>query len=780
MKKLSLFAIAFFWLTGFAQAQAYAGAPGAFITIWTTDDGKIDFPGAPFLTNPSLPDYQLEVWDANTGTYVVSSTTVTGTQPVYTISGLTPGHIYEIITTGLTAFQYTNNFSGGAPSIYNSTIPPKTGSGTLIRLYQWGNTPWKMLSGAFAFASTMTVTAPDKPLLDTITSLVGMFSLDSAITTIPGIETWDVSNIKYMDGMFSSIPQFNDPITNWNVSNVTSTASMFWGCKSFNIPLSNWNISPSSTSNLTMTSAMFYGDTSFNQPLNNWNVSKDTNMAGMFGECRNFNQPLNNWITSSARTMQGMFAFDSLFNQPLNNWAANTGLVRDMSLMFYYCRSLQDPNIGSWNTSSVTNMSYMFAGSANFYSSTHLNWNTSNVTDMSAMFANTAFNQPLDDPAYWDVSSVKNMSQMFYVATKFNSSLNGWGAKTHNVKNMSGMFNGATAFNQPLDGWDVSSDTSMQEMFSSALAFDQPLADWKTGNVVDMGAMFDVAQSYNQMLANWDLHSITNLQVEYFGMTHMLDFSGLDCTTYSETLIGWANNLNLPGAVGQKTTPTGINLGAQGLHYSRSGIGAEAHDSLTSPSIGNWIINDAGPSCTPLPITLLSFTAQAQANNTALLQWATATETNNKGFYVERSPNGANWTDLTFVNSQATDGNSSVQLNYQYTDNNPLAGENYYRLKQVDLNGTVAYSEVQELNFNKQLQVSPNPASGEVRVTLPTGASNVPYKLIGTDGKVILSGTMNNIGGYGRISVSNISAGMYFLQIIINNTKQTCKLQVVH
>jgi hypothetical protein len=184
-----------------------------------------------------------------------------------------------------------------------------------------------------------------------------------------------------------------------------------------------------------------------------------------------------------------------------------------------------------------------------------------------------------------------------------------------------------------------------------------------------------------------------------------------------------------------------------------------------------------------LPVTMLNFTAQAQTNNTALLQWTTATETNNKGFSVERSADSLSWAELTFVNSMATGGNSSVQYNYQFTDNSPLAGDNFYRLKQMDLNGTTTYSAVRKLSFEKNatsLQVYPNPATGEVRVTLPTEANNIQYKLIGTNGALIMSGTMNNLGGYGRISVSNVAAGMYFLQVITNNTVQGWKLQVMH
>jgi hypothetical protein len=265
-------------------------------------------------------------------------------------------------------------------------------------------------------------------------------------------------------------------------------------------------------------------------------------------------------------------------------------------------------------------------------------------------------------------------------------------------------------------------------------------------------------------------------------MNGMFINTGMSCSNYSSTLKGWASNL----AGGTGTTPPNVTLGDVTFGTTGTTYAADvqtARDALTN---AGWTIIDGGVGgCTVsvLPITLFNFTAKAQANNTALLQWTTATETNNKGFSVQRSADGTNWTDLAFVNSRATNGNSNTQLNYQYTDKNPLAGSNYYRLKQVDLTGAASYSAAQGLDFSNlvTLKVSPNPATGEVRVTLPAAAgSNVQYKLIGANGNVILSGTMSNTNGYGKISVSNVAAGMYFLQIITDNTMQSCKLQVTH
>jgi len=89
----------------------------------------------------------------------------------------------------------------------------------------------------------------------------------------------------------------------------------------------------------------------------------------------------------------------------------------------------------------------------------------------------------------------------------------------------------------------------------------------------------------------------------------------------------------------------------------------------------------------PLPIELLSFTANAD-HEFVRLHWATATETNNDFFTIERSTNLNDWEVLGFIDGA---GNSSRPLQYVFTDYNPLSGISYYRLKQTDYDGKYEY-----------------------------------------------------------------------------------------
>ena len=98
-----------------------------------------------------------------------------------------------------------------------------------------------------------------------------------------------------------------------------------------------------------------------------------------------------------------------------------------------------------------------------------------------------------------------------------------------------------------------------------------------------------------------------------------------------------------------------------------------------------------------LPITLLSFTGKSLTNTTNLLEWITSTEINNDYFTLERSSDAQNFSAIGIVNGA---GNSNISLNYNFIDDSPLKGINYYRLKQTDFDGVFSYSNSIALTNN--------------------------------------------------------------------------------
>lgn len=125
-----------------------------------------------------------------------------------------------------------------------------------------------------------------------------------------------------------------------------------------------------------------------------------------------------------------------------------------------------------------------------------------------------------------------------------------------------------------------------------------------------------------------------------------------------------------------------------------------------------------GDAANPLPVTLVSFTAAPTAQGNALLRWTTASETNNKGFGIERQlTSGDVWQPVGFL---AT-GNSTTGGVYTYTDKSLATAsatpQAYYRLRQEDQDGKISYSPVavvarQAVAASTDLVLSPVPVSG--------------------------------------------------------------------
>ncbi|MCE3229179.1 MAG: hypothetical protein K0S32_3730 [Bacteroidetes bacterium] len=133
-----------------------------------------------------------------------------------------------------------------------------------------------------------------------------------------------------------------------------------------------------------------------------------------------------------------------------------------------------------------------------------------------------------------------------------------------------------------------------------------------------------------------------------------------------------------------------------------------------------------GPGCMPatqpgcgaiLPIELSSFSGTVCNTDKVCLKWETATEKNNKFFDVQRSSDVSEFVSLFNVISKAPNGNSTVKVSYEATDQNPLNGVSYYRLMQVDNDNGYSFSKIIAVDIIKEKNIKfviyPNPNSGE-------------------------------------------------------------------
>jgi hypothetical protein len=182
-----------------------------------------------------------------------------------------------------------------------------------------------------------------------------------------------------------------------------------------------------------------------------------------------------------------------------------------------------------------------------------------------------------------------------------------------------------------------------------------------------------------------------------------------------------------------------------------------------------------GDGATPLPVTLVSFSAKATAQGAALLRWVTATELHNRGFGIERQlSSGLAWQSVGFV---AATG-QPVGSTYEFTDKSlataamtsPLA---YYRLRQEDQDGTITYSPVavvtrQAALATSELQLSPVPVTGSsLSVALAeAGQAGLEVAITNTQGQRLLHFTTQaSTDAALSLPVAQLAAGVYIVTV---------------
>ena len=160
-----------------------------------------------------------------------------------------------------------------------------------------------------------------------------------------------------------------------------------------------------------------------------------------------------------------------------------------------------------------------------------------------------------------------------------------------------------------------------------------------------------------------------------------------------------------------------------------------------------------------LPVAFGTFTAK-QIEKEVRLDWNTYSEINNTGFDVQRSADGNAFEKIGFVKGNGT---SNTEHLYSFTDNTPVAGKGYYRLKQIDADGNTRFSPVRTVLFSStgvSLTVYPNPVKGTL--VLDGNGKSVQGRLDLFDayGKLVLQLNLNP-ASRAMVDVSRLSAGVY-------------------
>jgi len=169
-----------------------------------------------------------------------------------------------------------------------------------------------------------------------------------------------------------------------------------------------------------------------------------------------------------------------------------------------------------------------------------------------------------------------------------------------------------------------------------------------------------------------------------------------------------------------------------------------------------------------LPVSIKYFNVSVD-NGHVVLDWITGSEQNNSGFIVENSADGIHFNQVVFVGTKAVNGNSSSNLSYEFTDNNPLAGTSYYRIQQKNTDGSVSYtSGIAKVETGKtgSVMLYPNPVTSTLYISgnVTAGAA---YRVININGQTVAKSSTTSI------EVLTLPQGIYFVQEITGKQVET-------
>lgn len=368
-----------------------------------------------------------------------------------------------------------------------------------------------------------------------VTSMNEIFTRDTYAGIPYGLEDWNTSNVLSMDGAFRrtySTPTTGQSINAWDIGNVRSLVETFAGTGN----LHNINVSEWDTSQVTTMKELFLGVTGqYPSTISGWNTSKVLSMQGAFmSSVDGVTIDLTAWDFGSVTDASFMF-FNSEFNTDVGNW--NTGSVRTMDSMFE-TSSFNHASINAWNVGQVTSTKNMFSNMVSHFNHDLNGWQPTSLSDASAMFrSNIAFNSDLNG---WQTTSLSDTSNMFNGASSFNSDLNGW--QTTSLVDPSAMFMNADTFNGNISGWNTSGVTKLSQTFYGTDVFNADLNRWNTGAVTHFDGTFESAHAFNAPVSDWDTSSAVDFSYMFYG-TDVFDQDLNGWNTTSVTTIDQAFRL---------------------------------------------------------------------------------------------------------------------------------------------------------------------------------------------------------------------------------------------
>jgi len=186
-------------------------------------------------------------------------------------------------------------------------------------------------------------------------------------------------------------------------------------------------------------------------------------------------------------------------------------------------------------------------------------------------------------------------------------------------------------------------------------------------------------------------------------------------------------------------------------------------------SLTNVVAFDA---TSTLPVSWLYVKALLN-NNNGIISWGTGSEQNTDRFEVEHSTDAVHFSK---IGTRVAAGNSNTATHYSYTHSGLPQGMNYYRIKQLDIDGNYKYSSVVVLlnrNGLRNTIIAPNPVSDVLHIIEPSQAKLLTAEVYSANGAQVMRKSINNNAQVHSLQVKNLSPGIYHLIIKYENEVKT-------
>ena len=309
-----------------------------------------------------------------------------------------------------------------------------------------------------------------------------------------------------------------------------------------------------------------------------------------------------------------------------------------------------------------------------------------------------------------------------------------------------------------------------------------------------LGSTNNIVGSYKLDVSNVSA-TLTDISVPTMGTYQLNDIQSNGFKFWINSINSWSGATQLGSdqaveASGQSVGVSGlsqvIDVGTSYILFTAD-ISATAVNGRTigvnTATVSNFTFSAGTKTGTPgasglssLPIKLISFSATRQ-NNQAQLTFSTATEENNDFFAIERSGNGTDFRTIGKVNGAGT--TTSIQ-NYTFTDETPLSGINYYRLKQVDFDGQFSYSPVVNVVFDNKagIRLAPSPVQDQLRVELDEMfQDDAQWQLYDFAGRLVQTGVLSAENTVFNVEVGSLTPGNYVIRVVSGQTTLTKQFQ---